>query len=343
MLRNIECIVNIMYDVSVVNHSVHYIEGGERMKKFQQHLLEFKKQWQIQLMVIPFLIYILIFMYGPMYGLIIAFQDYRLGVDVMGFSKWVGFKHFTEFFSRPEFFKVMRNTLGINILKLMIGFPAPIIFALMLNEVRSEKYKRTVQTVSYLPHFISWVVAAGIVLEFLSVDGGLANEILMKLGMIEEPIMFMGKEALFWPIVVLANVWKEAGWNAIIYLAAMAAIDVQLYEAAEIDGAGRFTKMWHVTLAGITPTIVILLILQTGRILNQGYEDIMLLTNNLRNTMVSDVSEVIGTYVLRTGLRQMKFSYAAAATVFRSVTSLILLYIANAITRKIGDGENSLW
>lgn len=305
------------------------------------HVGVFLKQWELQLMVVPFLLYILLFMYGPMYGLIIAFQDYRLGQDVMGFSKWVGFKHFIELFSRAEFMPVIKNTLGINLFKLVFGFPIPILFAVLLNEVKHLSFKRTIQTVSYLPHFISWVVAAGIVLEFLSIDGGIVNQVLVGLGLVKEPIMFMGEASMFWPIVVLANMWKETGWNAIIYLAAIAAIDQELYEAVEIDGAGRLRKIWHITLTGIKPTVVILLILATGRLLNQGFEDIMLLTNNMKNTMITEVSEIIDIYVLRTGLRQMKFSYATAATVFKSVTSLILIYLANAACRKLGD--TSLW
>ena len=265
-----------------------------------------------------------------------GFQDFRLG-DAIGFSRWVGFDNYKMFFNSPDFWLIMKNTFAISLLKLAFAFPSPIILALLLNEVRSEFFKRSVQTISYLPHFISWVVVSGIALNLLSPDGGAINEALIALGLIKSPISFMGEPRYFWGIVVITDVWKEIGWNAIIYMAAIASIDPELYQAAEMDGAGRLRKMWHITLSGVKPTIVILLILSVGGILNAGFEQILLLTNNLRNAMVYDVSEILDTYVFRVGLSQMRYSYATAVGSFKALLSISLLLIANFAARKISD------
>ena len=307
-------------------------------KSLRTHLYEFRLQWELQLMVLPWFILVLVFMYLPMFGLVMAFQDFRLG-DSIGFSRWVGFEHFRMFFNSPNFWPIMRNTLAISFLRLVFAFPIPIILAIMLNEVRHLWFKKSVQTISYLPHFISWVVVAGITIDLLSPDGGSINAFLLSLDLIERPILFMGETRFFWAIVVITDIWKTVGWSAIIYIAAIAGINPELYQAADIDGAGRMRKIWHITLAGIKPTIVVLLIMSVGWILSAGFEQILLLTNNLRNTMVFEVSEIIDTYVFRVGLSNMRYSYAAAVGLFKSVTSVFLLLLANYAAKKI-SGEN---
>jgi len=304
-------------------------------KPLQQHLNEFRMQIDLQLFIIPGILMLLIFAYIPLYGLIIAFQDYRLG-DTIGFSNWVGLEHFRMFFASPDFWPIMRNTFAISFLKMIFAFPAPIILALMLSEVRGSLYKRTVQTISYLPYFISWVVVAGLAIELLRTDGSI-NELLMTLGFIDTPIAFLNNPRYFWGIVVATDIWKGIGWNAIIYIAAMAAINPELYQAADIDGAGRFAKMWHITLAGIKPTIIILLILTTGSIITSSFDQVMLLTNNLQNTLVYERSEILDTHIFRVGMRSMRYSYATAVGLFRSLISVSLLLSANFIARKLSD------
>lgn len=295
-------------------------------------------QRSLHLMMLPGLICLILFAYVPMYGIVIAFQDYQLG-DVIGTSQWVGVKHFVDFFHTRDVWQILRNTIAMSMLRLLIGFPAPILLALLLNECQSPGYKRVVQTISYLPHFISWVVVTTIVMQFLSNDGGAVNEMLMALHIIDQPIMFMGESKYFWMIVVLSDVWKNIGWNTIIYLSAISSINMELYDAAAIDGANRLQKARHVTIPGIGPTVVILLILQISKLLNTSFEEIMLFTNDMKNSMIKDVAEVIDTYVLRFGLRQMRFSYASAVGLFRSVVSIILLVTSNFISRKVADSS----
>ena len=319
---------------------VQQIEGTRCKKTIKVHLLEFWEQRDLQLMVVPWILFIVIFCYVPMYGVILAFQNYNMG-DLPGVSQWVGVKHFVLFFQSTEFPIIMRNTFAISILKLLICFPVPIILAILLNEVRRMSFKRTIQTISYLPHFVSWVVVAGLTFDFLSIDGGVVNSLLQYLGLIKEPIVFMGEPGYFWGITVLTDLWKELGWNAIIYIAAIASINPELYEAAEIDGAGRFNKIWNITLVGIKPTIIILLILAISNLLNAGFEQILILTNNLNNSSVQDVSEIIETYVYRVGIRDLRYSYATAAGLFKSVFCIVLLTAANYTAKKLG--EESLW
>lgn len=320
--------------------SLQGIQLKSRKKSLKTHLLEFWAQKDLQLMVLPWIVFIIIFSYLPMYGLIMAFQNYQLG-DLPGISKFVGLEHFQMLFSSQEFPLIMRNTFAISFLKLIFAFPAPIIFAILLNEVSGMYFKRTIQTISYLPHFVSWVVVAGLTFDFLSPDGGALNAMLQSAGMIKETITFMGEPKYFWTITVVTDIWKEIGWNAIIYIAAIAAIDPELYQAADIDGAGRLRKIWHITLSGIKPTIIILLILSISNLLNAGFEQILLLTNNLTNTTVQDVADIVDTYVYRTGIMQMRYSYATAAGLFKSVISIVLLTMANYTARKLG--EDSLW
>jgi putative aldouronate transport system permease protein len=296
----------------------------------------FIKQWDVQLMVIPAMLFIFVFSYLPMYGVLMAFQDYSI---FKGFfdSPWVGFKHFEMFFHAPEFWTVMRNTLIISLLKLGVGFPAPIVLALMLNEINNRVFKRIIQTISYLPHFLSWVIVSGFVVSLLSTDNGSLNILLEKLHLIKEPLNFLSLPEYFWAILVSTGVWKEIGFASIVYLAAIAGINPHLYEAASIDGASRVRQIASITIPSIMPVIVVFSILAIGDLLNAGFEDILLLAGN---PVLRDVSDVIDTYVYRVGIQNSRFSYATAAGLFKAAISIGLLAGANYLARRSG---NSLW
>ncbi|MCP1308037.1 ABC transporter permease [Paenibacillus tyrfis] len=296
----------------------------------------FIKQLDIQLMVLPALVFIFVFSYIPMYGVLTAFQDYSVFKGFLG-SPWVGFKHFEAFFNSPEYWKVIRNTIIISSLKIMIGFPAPIILALMLNEVKNMTFKRVIQTISYLPHFLSWVIVSGFVASLLSTDNGSLNLLLLGVNLIDEPINFLSLPEYFWTILVTTGVWKEIGFSSIVYLAAIAGVDQHLYEAAAIDGAGRLKQIFLITLPSIMPVIVIFLILAIGNLLNAGFDDILLLGSN---PALRDVADVIDTYVYRVGIQNSRFSYATAVGLLKAVISVGMLAGANYIARKSG---NSLW
>lgn len=294
------------------------------------------KQWDLQLMVVPALLFILVFSYIPMYGVLMAFQDYNLFKGFTG-SPWVGFKHFEMFFHAPEFWTVMRNTIVISLLKLLIGFPAPIALALMLNEVKSRVFKRTVQTISYLPHFLSWVIVSGFVMSMLSTENGSVNMLLQKLSLIHEPVNFLSLPEYFWTILVATGVWKEIGFSSIVYLAAIAGVDPHMHEAAAMDGASRLRQMFSITLPSILPVIIVFMILAVGNLLSAGFEDILLLGSN---PVLRDVGDVIDTYVYRIGIQNNRYSYATAAGLFKSLIGVFLLVGANYAARKSG---NSLW
>ncbi len=297
----------------------------------------FKKQKYLQMMVIPGIIFFIIFSYIPMYGVLIAFKDYNFADGILG-SPWVGLKHFRDFFSEPELFMMFRNTIGISVLKTLFGFPGPIIFAILLNEIASNGYKRTIQTISYLPHFVSLVVVIGMVIRFSSANGGLFNDILVGLHIIDEPISFLAQPKYFWGILIGIDVWKGIGWGSIVYCSAISGIDQALYEAATIDGAGRFRRIWHVTLPGIMPMVTIYLILTMANILTgSGFDDIFL----LRNDMLYKVSQTISIYSYEMGLVKGSYSYSTAIGLFTSVINLTLLIISNTVSRKVS--ENSLW
>lgn len=302
----------------------------------QNWFIRFVKQWDIQLMVLPSIALIFIFSYIPMYGVVIAFKSYSIFGGIFS-GPWVGLKHFEMFFTAPEFGEVMRNTIVISLLKFLIGFPAPILLALALNEVRHMVFKRVVQTVSYLPHFLSWVIVAGFVMSMLSTDNGSVNILLEKVGAIKEPINFLSIPDYFWSILVATGVWKEIGFASIVYLAAIAGIDPSLYEAADMDGASKFKQMWLITLPSITPVVVIFMILAIGNLLNAGFEDILLLGVN---PVLRDVADVIDTYVYRVGIQNSRHDYATAVGLFKAVISVGLLTMANYIARRSG---NSLW
>ncbi|WP_373293784.1 ABC transporter permease [Paenibacillus albidus] len=298
--------------------------------------MRFVRQWDLQLMVLPALFFIFVFSYIPMYGVLMAFQDYNL---FKGFSAspWVGLKHFEMFFNAPEFWTIMRNTIVISLLKLLIGFPAPVLLALMLNEVRSKVFKKTVQTISYLPHFLSWVIVSGFVMSMLSTENGSVNMLLGQLNLIEDPVNFLSLPKYFWTILVTTGVWKEIGFSSIVYLAAIAGIDPHMHEAASMDGAGKLRQMFTITLPSILPVIIVFLILAVGNLLSAGFEDILLIGSN---PVLRDVSDVIDTYVYRIGIQNNRYSYATAAGLFKSLIGVFLLVGANYAARKSG---NSLW
>lgn len=307
-------------------------------KKKKNIVVRMLKQWDIQLMVWPGLLLVFIFSYLPMYGVLTSFMDYSIfSRGNIWINPWVGFKHFEMFFEAPEFFEVMRNTIVISFLKFVIGFPAPIILALMLNEVRHMFFKRVVQTITYLPHFMSWVIVAGLTMAMLSTENGSVNMLLEKIRLIDEPVNFLSIKEYFWSILVSANVWKEIGFGSIVYLAAISGVDPHLYEAADIDGASKFKQIYLITIPTIMPVIIIFMILSIGNLLNAGFEDILLLATN---PVLRPVSDVIDTYVYRVGLSNFRYSYATAVGLFKAVISIGLLTMANYLARRSG---NSLW
>ncbi|GIP46239.1 sugar ABC transporter permease [Paenibacillus sp. J45TS6] len=314
----------------------HFVQEAARMPVDRKRTIIKKdliRNRYIYLMLIPVIIYYGIFHYGPMYGLLIAFKDFGIAVGVWD-SPWVGFTHFQNFFENPYFWRLLRNTLMISFYELLFAFPAPIILALLLNEIRLVFFKRIVQTISYLPHFISIVVVAGMLVDFVARDG-LINNILGFIGI--EPIAFLQDPGWFRSIYVSSGIWQGIGWGSIIYLAAMSSIDPTLYDAARIDGAGRWKQTLHITIPGIMPTIVILLILNIGSILAVGSEKIILLYNPL----TYETADVISTYVYRKGILGADFGYSAAVGLFNSVISFILLVVANTISKRVS--EHRLW
>ena len=290
-------------------------------------------QRYLLLLSVPFVIWLIIFKYIPLAGWIMAFQDYRPHLGIFD-QAWVGLKHFKELFKAPMFYQALQNTLGMSLLGLAFGFFSSIGFAILLNELRFLPFKRFTQTVSYLPHFVSWVVAANIITSMLAV-GGPINEMFLSMKIISEPINFMGKPEYFWFLATFADVWKEMGWGAIIYLAAMTGIDSQIYEAAEIDGVNRFQKIWYITLPGISSTIIILLILSIGNLINIGFEKQWL----LGNTVTATKALVLDKYALDFGIGLFRYSYGTAIGIFKSVISIGLLFLANYLAKRAGKGK----
>lgn len=291
---------------------------------------EYVKHKYFFFMFVPILLYFFIFHYIPMYGALIAFKDFS---PFQGFYKspWVGLKYFRELFGGMYFLPVLRNTLIINFSKLIFSFPAPIILALLLNEVRCAPYKKFVQTVSYIPHFFSWVIIAGIIIEVLSPSRGIVNYVLQLFGL--EPIFFMAEKSWFRDILVASHIWKEVGWGSIIYLAAIAGINPELYDVAEIDGAGRLRKIWSITLPSIRPVIVIMFIFATGGLINDNFDQVY----NLLNVKVMEVGDVIGTYTYREGIMNMNYSYASAIGLFKNVISFSLVMTTNWLAKRCGE------
>jgi putative aldouronate transport system permease protein len=297
-------------------------------------LSKLKRDRVFLLLLLPAIIYYVLFKYAPMFGIIITFKKYEVFKGIWE-SNWVGFKYYIMFFQNPDAWPLFRNTLLLGLYNLIFGFPAPILLALLLNEVKVNLVKRFVQTISYLPHFISTVVITGMAAMFLSPTTGIINEFLVWLGM--EPIAFLQKASWFRTIYITTEIWQEIGWGSIIYLAALTTIDPQLYDAAEMDGASRIKRMWHITLPGIMPAIVILLILRVGHILESGFEKVYL----LYNPATYDTADIIPTYVYRMGIVQSNFSYGAAIDIFMGLIGLVFVVSVNRIARKVG--ETSLW
>jgi len=319
-----------METVSIVKEET----SKKKQSKFKRNLTIIAKDWQLYTLLILPIIYYVIFKYGPMLGNIIAFRSYVPGGSVFG-EEWVGLKYFQLFISDPTFWNVFKNTLIISVLQLVIGFPFPIIFALLLNEIRVKKFKKFVQTVSYLPYFLSTVVVAGMIQELLSPSSGVVNMVIKHFT--GHTIAFLSLPQWFRTIYVGSGVWQGLGWGAILYLAALTNINMELYESAKIDGANRWQQTLHVTIPGIMPTIVILLILNIGSLLAVGYEKIMLLYNPLTYS----TADVLSTYLYRMGLESNNFSYATAIGLFESIIGLILVSAANWFSRKFS--ETSLW
>jgi len=317
--------------------NVNELTNDLKKKSFWVRLREEK---YLQAMALLGLIWMLIFNYAPMYGILVAFKkNYRITTPLFSLdflkSAWAscgGFQHFVNFFKDEEFGNIMINTLGISIIKLLICFPIPIIFALMLNEVKNAQFKKIIQTITYLPHFLSWVVLGGILTTWLN-ESGLLNEILVRIGVLPEGITFLAYPKYFWGIVVISDLWKETGWSAIIYLAAISGIDQEMYEAAKVDGASRWNQIWTITLPSIAPTITILFILAVGQLLNSNFDQIFVLWNPLN----AQRSNVIDIYTYTTAMRSMRYSYASAIGLFKSVVAFILLFIANQTTKKLND------
>lgn len=306
---------------------------NSRMSWGKRLTMNIKQHPWLYVMIIPAIVYFILFHYAPMYGVIIAFQDYKPFKGIAG-SSWVGFKHFTDFITGPFFWRLLRNTLSINIGMLVFGFPLPILFALLLNEVRSVGFKRVVQTITYMPHFVSSVVVCGLMVIFCRSDG-ILTYVMKFIGFPESNLLTY--KQYFQGLYIGMNIWQELGWDSIIYFAALTSIDVSLYEAARVDGAGRWRQMWHITLPGIAPTVVILLILRIGNLMSLGWDRIYLLYND----MVMETADVISTYVYRTGMLQVQYSYATAVGLMNSIVNIILLFSANYISRKVSD--SSLW
>lgn len=303
------------------------------LKKVGGGFKKFGRQWELQSMVIPWLVVIFVFCYLPMFGIIIAFKDFRFNLGIFG-SQWVGFENFLELFKDKSFFLSIRNTLAINLLKLVFSFPLPIVFTILLNEMNIVGLKKATQTLSYLPHFVSWVIVAGIFGNLFALDG-LINAILVNMHIVDGPVQYLAKEWFFWPLMVISGVWKETGWNAIIYIAALGNVNPELYEAAEVDGAGRFAKIWHVTLPALVPTIRITLLFTLAGLFNAGFDQIYLFQNDL----ILDVGEVLDTYIYRYGLSKGLYSFAGAAGLIQSVVNFSIILAANFISKKVsGSG-----
>lgn len=294
---------------------------------------DIRRNGVLYLLVLPVLVFYILFHYKPMYGTLIAFKDFQPRLGIMG-SPWVGFDNFKAFFTNPYFMRVLKNTLVISVSNLLFTFPAPIILALLINEMRGEMFKKGVQTISYLPHFISLVVVCSMVKEFTSSDG-FVTDIAVLFGM--ERQTMLNNQNLFVPIYILSDIWQNVGWSSIIYLAALTGIDTELYDAASIDGAGRFKKVLYVTIPGILPQIIIMLILAIGGMMNVGYEKIIL----LYNPATYNTADVINSYVYREGLVSRNYGYSTAVGLFNSVINCILLFASNHISKKVSD--TSLW
>ncbi|MFD2115763.1 ABC transporter permease [Paenibacillus yanchengensis] len=290
------------------------------------------RHWELYLLLVPVLAFFIIFHYWPMYGVQIAFKNFSPLKGIMG-SDWVGLYHFERFFDSFFFSRLFWNTIGISVYELLVGFPIPIILALMINEVRSSRFKKVVQTVTYAPHFLSTVVLVGMLVTFLSPTSGVINHILALFGI--EPVSFMTEASWFKTLFVSSSIWQNAGWSSIIYIAALTNIDPQMHEAAMIDGAGRMKRIWHINIPGIMPTMIILFVLNIGSLMNVGFEKIFLMQNDLN----MEASDVFATYVYRSGVLGAQYSFASAVGLFNSLVNVVLLFTVNRAAKRIsGSG-----
>lgn len=296
-------------------------------KGFLANLRNYKEYY---IMLIPGLLFFLVFCYGPMYGLVIAFQNYYPLKGISG-SQFVGLKHFKALFSNPFFLTVLKNTLIISFYKILFCFPAPILLCLALNEIHNLRFKKFAQSISYLPHFVSWVVVSGIIIEFLSPTRGPVNILLQEMGM--DPVFFVADPRWFRSVLVSTDLWKSVGWGSIVYLAAVTGVDPALYEAAEIDGAGRIQKILHVTLPALLPIITVMFIMESGKILNDSFEQVY----NFLTPTTYEVGDVISTFVYRMGIQKMQYSFTTAVDLFKNIVSFLLVMLTNYIARKTND------
>ena len=309
-------------ETALINTAVKKTSGFKLRRTFRMY-------WMLYVMLAPVVLYYIIFCYLPMFGIVIAFKDYRPSRGILA-SQWVGFRHFTTYFNSIYFWRNVRNTLSINGLGLLFGFPAPILLALLLNEAGNQRFKKTVQTITYMPHFISTVIVVSITMNFVSTQG-LINEVLGFMNL--PPIRYSSDTSVFYPTYIISGIWQNIGWDSIIYLAALSGIDPQLYEAATIDGAGRFQRIWHITLPGIASTISIMLILRIGSIMSVGIEKIIL----MYSPGLYEVADVISTYVYRRGLQEGQMSFASAVGLFNSVINFIFVLSADRLCKKLGQ------
>ncbi|MBM7708256.1 ABC transporter permease [Enterococcus lemanii] len=314
----------------IMNKKIKQSTSSSSRSKWENTKIHIINNKWLYIMTLPGLLYFLIFKYAPMYGVIIAFKDYVPFLGIHG-SKWVGLQNFHDFFINPDFMRIMGNTLILSFLSIVISFPAPIILAILLNELSKAIYKRVIQTMVYVPHFLSWAIVVSITAILFSVNGGIITEIVRMLTGRE--INFLSDPNWFRPMIILQGIWKEIGWGTIIFLAALAGVDQEQYEAAIMDGAGRFRRVWHITLPAIRSTIVIMLILKVGSILTSGFDQIYLMTNALNRS----VADVFDTYVYMMGITQGAYSYSTAVGLFKSVVGIILVLSTNKLAKAFGE------
>lgn len=310
------------------------MELSIKKKKKRGLLYEIKKDWQLYILLVPGILFLFIFNYIPISGIVIAFQDFNIFKGIID-STWVGMDNFIRLFNSPDFMKIFQNTLVISVLKIVILFPLPIVLAVLLNELKKLRFKKTIQTVIYLPHFISWVIVSGLFISLLSINGGFINSIIVKLG--GNPIPFFMSKEYFRGVLIFTEGWKQVGWGTIVYLAAITGIDQEQFEVARIDGANKLQQIIHITIPSIAPTIILMFILRLGSLLEAGTEQILV----MYNPVVYEVADVIGTYVYRVGLGTSDYSFSTAVGLFNSVVSFVLILTGNKLAKKLFG--SSIW
>lgn len=309
--------------------------GNAKTNKKNGFLNSLNKNKYLYILSLPGFIYLILFAYKPMIGILMAFQDYNIVQGITG-SPWVGLKHFETFFSGADFWPIMINTIKISLLQLLFGFPAPILLAVIFNEINCKLFKRTAQTISYLPHFLSWVTIAAMMTTILSPSSGLVNNILVKLGF--QPIYFLAEKKMFVPLLIISNIWKEIGWGTVIYLASLTGLNKEIGEAAVVDGCTRIQKIIYINIPHLMSTVAVMLILRMGSILNAGFDQIF----NLYSPATYDVAEILDTYVYKLGIQGFQYSLSTAIGLFKSVVGIIMVLVTNWLTEKLSDGEISM-